>query len=59
MNQELCLQIYGNCLKIQNSIFVHYIVLQNDDCKLTLSTWKMRSSSHTFSKHLSNVSTNT
>uniref|UniRef100_A0A0E9XF33 Uncharacterized protein n=1 Tax=Anguilla anguilla TaxID=7936 RepID=A0A0E9XF33_ANGAN len=25
----------------------------------TLSTWKMRSSSHTFSKHLSNVSTNT
>lgn len=26
---------------------------------LTLSMWKMRSSSHTFSKHLSNVSTNT
>lgn len=25
----------------------------------TLSTWKMRSSSHTFSKHLSRVSTNT
>ena len=29
------------------------------DQVLTLSMWKMRSSSHTFSKHLSSVSTNT
>ena len=47
-----------NATSVKNSNSLQY-TMSGKICSRTLSMWNMRSSSQTFSKHLSNVSTNT